>query len=124
MRLHHLALRTGDLERLERFYVDVLGLAVVARTPPRSVWLDAAGTLVMLERKNRDEPSVPEGSLELVAFAVDPEGHERLASRLREAGIAIEASTSYSVYFRDPDGRRVGLSSYPTPRTTVEAPAR
>lgn len=124
MRLHHLALRTSDLERLERFYVDVLGLAVIARTAPRSIWLDADGTILMLERSEAGEPPIPEGSLELVAFAVDPEGHERLASRLREAGIAIEASTSYSVYFRDPDGRRVGLSSYPTPRANVEAPDR
>ena len=59
MRIHHLAFRSGDIARLERFYVEVLGLA--------------------------------------------------------RAGVAVEAATEFTLYVRDPDGRRVGLSSYPLP---------
>jgi catechol 2,3-dioxygenase-like lactoylglutathione lyase family enzyme len=113
MRLHHLALRTADLPRLERFYVGVLGLNELRRSGERSVWLDAAGTVLMLERRDNGEPGVPEGTLELVAFAAAPADAAQLLSRLATAGIAIEARTPSTVYFRDPDGRRVGLSAYP-----------
>ena len=67
MRIHHLALRTRDLERLARFYAEVLGLRVIRRSE-RSVWLDASGTIVMLERAEESEPHVPAQSMELVAF--------------------------------------------------------
>ncbi len=106
--IHHLAFRTADLGRLERFYVDVLGL-VVSRRSERSVWLDAGGTILMLERAESDEPAVPPGAMDLVAFAATAETKERLAT----AGVPIEGRTAYSLYFRDPDGRRLGISSYP-----------
>jgi catechol 2,3-dioxygenase-like lactoylglutathione lyase family enzyme len=113
MRLHHLAFRTADLARLERFYTDVLGLAVVRRDEARSVWLDAGGTVVMLEVRDANEPAPPAGSKELVAFAIEGEEHAEYMDRLARAGVAIEASTDFTMYVRDPDGRRVGLSSYP-----------
>lgn len=108
MRVHHLAFRTDDLDALERFYADVLGLAV-SRRSERSIWLDAGGSILMLERRDGDEPGVPAGSKELVAFAVSPE----VLARVEQARIDVEARTSYTLYVRDPDGRRVGLSSYP-----------
>ncbi|MBX3196852.1 MAG: VOC family protein [Labilithrix sp.] len=113
MRIHHLALRTGDLARLERFYAGTLGIAVLRRDAGRSVWLDAAGTIVMLERREASEPSVDARSLELVCFAIAPGAHDAVVARLAAAGVAIEARTAFTLYFRDPDGRRVGVSSYP-----------
>jgi catechol 2,3-dioxygenase-like lactoylglutathione lyase family enzyme len=116
MRVHHLALRTADLARLERFYVDALGLAVIRRQDGgRSVWLDAGGTIVMLERRDEGEPGIPAGSKELVAFTVAPETRALCIDRLAGAGVTVEASTEFSLYVRDPDGRRVGVSSYPAP---------
>ena len=106
--MHHLAFRTADLARLERFYVDVLGLAVSRRTE-RSVWLDAGGTILMLERADAGEPAVPPGTMELVAFAATAARRDGLTA----AGVPIEGRTAYSLYFRDPDGRRIGISSYP-----------
>jgi catechol-2,3-dioxygenase len=111
MRIHHLALRTRDLPRLERFYAEVLGLAVTRRTP-RSVWLDASGTIVMLERAEAGEVDVPAGSMELVAFAIDAAKRAEYTDRLAAAGVAVEGQTDFTLYFRDPDGRRVGLSCY------------
>lgn len=113
MRVHHLALRTRDLARLEAFYVGVLGLAATKRDGERSVWLDAGGAIVMLERADEGEPRVPDGSKELVAFAIEPDKRAFYSDRLARAGVAVEGQTAFSVYFRDPDGRRVGLSSYP-----------
>lgn len=116
MRVHHLALRTADLPRLERFYVEALGLAVIQRPDgDRSVWLDAGGTIVMLERSDEGEPPIPAGSKELVAFTVAPETRAFCIERLAGAGVPVEATTKYSIYVRDPDGRRVGVSSYPVP---------
>ena len=115
VRIHHLALRTTDLERLGRFYTDVLGLSELRRDAERSIWLDAGGAIVMLERREEAEPGVVADSKELVCFAVSPGEHEAAKGRLARAGIAVEARTAYTLYFRDPDGRRVGLSSYPEP---------
>jgi catechol 2,3-dioxygenase-like lactoylglutathione lyase family enzyme len=108
VRIHHVALRTRDLPRLERFYRDVLGFRVMRRDDARgSVWLDADGAVLMLERAGPGEPAVPAGTLELLAFAVDDKEPWR-------ARVAVEAETAHTLYFRDPDGRRLGVSTYPT----------
>jgi catechol 2,3-dioxygenase-like lactoylglutathione lyase family enzyme len=110
-RIHHLALRARDPVATERFYVSVLGLSVVARHADRgSVWLDANGIVVMVERAEDGEPQISSGTRELVAFAIDDLPAWRL--RLAEAGVKVEGETPYTVYVRDPDGRRVGLSTY------------
>jgi glyoxylase I family protein len=114
MRLHHLAMRTGDLPRLLRFYSEVLGLPVIQRTPS-SVWLDAGGVIVMLEARD-DGESIPAGSKEMVAFGIRPEERRDWLTKL---GGLIEAQTEFTLYFRDPDGRRVGLSHYPDGPTSV-----
>ena len=121
MRVHHLAFRTRDLGRLERFYVDVLGLTVMRRQEARSVWLDAEGVVIMLEVREPGEADEAAGSsisMELVAFAVAPDTRAHYTQRLSRAGVAVEASTDFTLYVRDPDGRRIGLSSYPTPLAT------
>ncbi len=116
MRVHHLAFRTSDVLRLERFYVDALGLAVIRRQDDgRGVWLDAGGAIVMLERSDDGEPPVPASTKELVAFTVAPETRASCTSRIARAGVSIEAATEFTLYVRDPDGRRIGLSSYPAP---------
>ena len=99
-------MRTRDLPRLERFYAGVLGFAVVRRDDARgSVWLDAGGTVLMLERAGADEPPIPAGTKDLVAFAVDDLDPWR-------DRVAVEAETEHTLYFRDPDGRRVAVSTY------------
>jgi catechol 2,3-dioxygenase-like lactoylglutathione lyase family enzyme len=111
VRIHHIALRTRDVARLERFYVDVIGLVVTKRDDARgSIWLDAEGAIVMIELADADEPCPAPGSRDLVAFAVDDSGRWR--ARLRDAGVAIEAETPYTLYFRDPDARRIAVSTY------------
>jgi len=116
MRVHHLALRTADLARLERFYVEALGLAVIRRQDGgRSVWLDAAAPSSCSSGATRASPESRQASKELVAFTVAPETRALCIERLGRAGVPVEASTEFSLYVRDPDGRRVGVSSYPSP---------
>ncbi len=112
MRVHHIAFRTEHLERLEHFYVAALGLPVIRRESGK-IWFDASGCLVMLETKTSEEPAIAEGSNELVAFAVEPDRAAEIRARLARAGVVIESATAYTLYVRDPDGRRIGLSSYP-----------
>jgi catechol 2,3-dioxygenase-like lactoylglutathione lyase family enzyme len=110
--LHHLALRTADVDRLERFYADVLGLPVVRRDAARgSVWLRVGSSVLMLERAGADEPPIAAGTRELMAFSIDD--REGWRARLMQAAGGIEAETEHTLYFRDPDGRRLAVSTYP-----------
>ncbi len=113
MQLHHIAFRTGNVTALERFYVDVLGFAVGARRPQGSVWLEAGAAIVMLEPRAAGEPEVAAGAMDLTAFAITRAERATVRARLENAGIPIEGETAFSLYFRDPDGRRVGVSHYP-----------
>ncbi len=112
MKLHHLAFRTQELERLEAFYRQVLDLPVVRRQEGYSVWLGLETAVLMLEQAG-DEP-VPDGaSLELAAFRVNDDARQRIEGALSQRGIEIEDRTGYTLYFRDPDGRRIAVSTYP-----------
>lgn len=117
LEVHHIALRSSDVNRLERFYAGVLGLEVVRRNDERgSVWLRAGATLLMLERADPSEAptlAAHRDSLELIAFAIDPEQRESWRDRLAQRSVSVEAETGHTLYFRDPDGRRIGVSTYP-----------
>jgi hypothetical protein len=62
----------------------------------------------MLEVRARGEPDVPAGTMEMLAFAIAPAERAAYAQRL-----PVEHETRFTLYIRDPDGRRVGLSHYP-----------
>jgi catechol-2,3-dioxygenase len=94
------------------FYAQTLGLEVVKREAGR-IWLRAGEVVLMLEITGEGEPPIDPQTRELVAFAVEPAEREAWAARLEAAGITIEDRTAHTLYFRDPDGRRIAVSSYP-----------
>ncbi len=51
--------------------------------------------------------------LHLLAFRIVPESRAAWVGKLRAAGVAIENESPHTIYFRDPEGNRVGLSHYP-----------
>lgn len=113
--VHHLAFRTHDLDGLAAFYRDVVGLAPrEGGTPGRSVWFELGEGIVMIERAEPGEPGVAQGTLELVGFTVRPEEMPATRARLETQGIALEGATRFSLYFRDPEGRRLAFSHYPS----------
>lgn len=118
MRLHHLAIQVRDLERSGRFYRDLLGLPEVRRQP-HSIWLDAQGTLLMLEQCRGPEAPDPwksdRAGLHLLALAVAPTDRASLRGKLEAAGTVVELETDFTFYVRDPDGTRLGFSSWPEP---------
>jgi catechol 2,3-dioxygenase-like lactoylglutathione lyase family enzyme len=109
--IHHVALRVADCERSASFYGGLLGLRELRRDGARAIWLRAGRAILMLERSLRGQgPAL--GSGHLLALAVDDlAGWER---RLAEAGVAAEDRTEHTLYVRDPDGHRVGLTVHPT----------
>jgi len=117
VRIHHVAFRTASVARLTAFYTEHLGFLEM-RSGPTSTWLRAGDAIVMIEARAEEEPGVPEGSMEIVVFTIAKEERAARVARLRAAGVELEGETAFTVYFRDPDGRRVGLSHYPEPTAT------
>jgi catechol 2,3-dioxygenase-like lactoylglutathione lyase family enzyme len=111
--IHHLALRVRDLRAASAFYRDLLGLRERRRLRRhgrlRAVWLEAGGVVLMLERTLRGR-GARRGSGHVLVLAA----RELLASerRLRAARVRIDDRTTHTLYFRDPDGHRVGLSDF------------
>jgi glyoxylase I family protein len=119
---HHLALQCHDLDRCERFYCEGLGLDVLRRWPrpeggDRSVWLSVGEGFLALERAEHAPEGAPwrdgRPGLHLVSLRI-PRG-ERAAweTRLASRGIEVVHRTRWTLYVRDPEGNRVGLSHYP-----------
>lgn len=116
LRLHHVALQVTDLDVARAFYVGVLGFTVT-REQGHSLWLDAGGVIVMLERcagpvvddrwaSDRPGPFV-------VAFSIRPHERDGWLARLAAANVVVDHATAFTVYFRDPFGARLALSTYP-----------
>jgi glyoxylase I family protein len=114
--LHHIALRTRDVPRLTKFYVEVIGVPESRRgdpsrsTDPSRAWLEVGGIVLMIELAGADEPLPAPGSLDLLAFAAG--SLSAAEARCAAAAVPIETRTNFTLYVRDPDGRRVGLSVY------------
>ena len=116
--IHHVALRVADVERSRAFYSDLLGLPELRRFEDaggglRSVWLSAVPAVLMLETQLKGagpEGDSGSGTGHVLALAVH--GLHEWEERLQAAGVRIEDRTAYTLYLRDPDGHRVGLSVY------------
>ncbi len=125
--LHHVTLISSDLEATTAFYRDTLGLAVERdeRNPDdpaaRHVWFgDGAGTpgtlVTFLEYPQLAVGVVGRGSTHHLAFGV-ASAEEQIAWRdwLRSRGVdctdVFERSGLRSVYFRDPDGHILEITT-------------
>lgn len=119
-KLHHIALGARDLEVIAAFYRNQLGLREAGRHHEadgrlRSIWLDLGGPVLMIERTEAPAhrvQGVGAGPF-LLAFGVEPSERDAVRRSLAAAGCPIEARTEHTIYFRDPEGNRVALSSYP-----------
>ena len=109
LRVHHLALRARDPEALAAFYRDVIGLPLAERQG-NGIWLRAGDIVLMIERAAPDEPSPDPASLELLAFTRRDLALEGIRAHLLAQSVMVEAETLHTLYFRDPEGRRVALS--------------
>jgi protein-L-isoaspartate(D-aspartate) O-methyltransferase len=121
---HHLAVQVTDLAAAERFYNGVLGLLVVKRWPyeegkagERSLWLQLGDTFVALEHCGQAAPASdfrdPQARLHLFALRIAPRDRAAWEKKLQQAGVEIVHRSRWTLYVRDPDGNRIGLSHHP-----------
>jgi catechol-2,3-dioxygenase len=121
-----LALETRDLARLERFYVDALGLSVLDRTEDR-VWL-AAGPHARLGLWTPGTKEFGDRGGRHVHFALSaaPGRLDALAGRLRARGVTVRGPEEHgggdrSLYARDPEGNVVEVWDFFGRGRSVEA---
>ncbi len=125
MRIHHIALRSPAPEKLAHFYRQVLGLRLVYQDAQRAWWFSLddcddddgnknkiPAAVLMIERAQQHEPLADPAGMELLAFARSADERSLLCSRLKAQGVEIEEEGVNTSYFRDPEGRRLGISQF------------
>lgn len=112
--VHHVALRSSDLERSRQFYADTLGFQVIMEVPGLFLFL-AGSTAFGVRGPDSDTPAGDSFNplrvgLDHVALACEDEGElERVAAALSQAGVENtgvkldETLGKRYVAFKDPD---------------------
>lgn len=133
---HHFAIQVRDLPAAERFYAGLLGLRVLRRWPcsdeqraagrggERSLWLALgaaeAGGFLALEACEGEPAPAPfrdgRPGLHLLALRIGAGERAAWEARLAAAGVEVVHRSPFTLYVRDPEGNRVGLSHWPDER--------
>lgn len=117
MQIHHLAIRARDVSNVAAFYRDVLLLPVIDAPRGGVAWFRLGESILMIEPTAQDaitkDTAIESNGLHLFALSIDPTARVTWERRLRDHHIPIESRSDYTLYIRDPEGNRVGLSHYP-----------
>lgn len=117
--IDHVAVAVSDVERSIGWYRDVLGME--RRHPEwgtEPAMVCAGETCVALfALEGAAEPAPGRGAVAMrhLAFRVDRAGFERAQEELADRGIHFEFmnhETAHSIYFADPDGHRLEITTY------------
>lgn len=118
--LSHIGMKSTNLARTERFYVETLGGRLARRRdePDRRIWLDVRGVRLEIAEVPRWSALTEEQRLMLptVSFLVAPEEVDGIVARLQAACIPYRepmlkaTGNGVGVYFADPDGNPLSLS--------------
>jgi catechol 2,3-dioxygenase-like lactoylglutathione lyase family enzyme len=129
---HHLAVQVRDVERAARFYRDVLGLPERARYlredgSLRSVWVDVPGGGFLALEVTEEEPGPspfkdPRPGWFLLSLRIRPEERADVEAHLARHGVEVVHRSRWTLYVRDPEGNRVGLSHHPEDPPEPRAP--
>jgi len=112
-----LTLEVHDRHRVERFYRETLGLAVLQRDDDRT-WLAAGDSARLgLWDPGRKEYGDEGGRHVHFAFSAGPGGLDAIAGRLRDAGVRHHGPEEHeggdrSIYVEDPEGNVVEVWDY------------
>jgi catechol 2,3-dioxygenase-like lactoylglutathione lyase family enzyme len=119
LRLDHVSLNVSDRPRSIAWYADVLGLEPrgAARRDDWPVFMGEFGACIALFQASVESPERQKESsgLRHVAFMVGREGIDQAKTRLEEHGVEFrfeDHGNAHSVYFSDPDGNVIELTSY------------
>jgi catechol-2,3-dioxygenase len=119
--LGEIALRVNDLDGMERFYTEVVGLELLRRFDNAAFFKIADGygghtqVLVLFDRSAQADyiaPSARATTIDHIAFEIDLVDFAREKARLEEAGATIRTAehawTQWrSLYLDDPEGNTV-----------------
>jgi catechol 2,3-dioxygenase-like lactoylglutathione lyase family enzyme len=128
--IDHVALSVRDVEAATRWYCD--GLGFEHRYPglwggvPAMLFIGETG--LALFPAQTDQPKPPPGSdtisMRHLAFRTDRQSFEGAQTHLRAQGIPYtfqDHDISHSIYFKDPDGHALEITTYDfEPTTTVD----
>ena len=120
--LDHVALAVRDPEAAARWYQDVLGLerkhADVWGSVPAFVTSGGSGlALFKVEGSAKPRPGRDVLTMRHVAFRVDRANFAKAQEVLKARGFDVEFQdhvVSRSIYFRDPDGHEIEITTYET----------
>ena len=124
--LGEIALRVSDLERMQAFYTDVVGLELLRRFPDSAFFKVAEGygghtqILALFDRTKKPAHaglSASQSSVDHLAFTIALSDYEPEKRRLEGLGIALTTATHQwvhwrSIYLHDPEGNEVELVCY------------
>ena len=132
--IDHIVLRVVDLDRMLRFYVDVLGCAIEKRQDAIGlVQLRAGASLIdlvpvdgQLGRAGGAPPGREGRNLDHFCLRVEPFDEAAIRAQLARHGVAAgETASRYgaegegpSIYLEDPEGNTVELKGPPFTRPT------
>lgn len=116
--LDHIAIAAKDVQRSMEWYREVLGL----ERRHQEAWGDmpvmmcSGNTCVAIFHLTDDNPAATSGPRVLhIAFRADGKTFEQAQKNLRAREIVFEFSDhdiAHSIYFRDPDGYKIEITSY------------
>jgi len=131
--IDHIALAVRDVERLAKWYVDVLGFErrYEGMWNGIPVFIGKGHTAIALFPSREDKLQTPirsdrSGMLHL-AFGADARNFAAAQDELNQRGIKFEFQDheiSHSIYFRDPDGNRLEITTYDLEGRAPSAPSR
>jgi catechol-2,3-dioxygenase len=119
--LGEVALRVNDLERMKRFYQEILGFEVLGEFPNGSLLKIAAGyaghtqVLGLFDRSVSVDQA--RTTIDHITFAIDLADYDAERKRLETLGLNVEVKEHAwmnwrSLYFHDPEGNQVELVCY------------
>jgi catechol 2,3-dioxygenase len=110
----HVHLHVADLDRAKTFYVDVVGLDVVADWSGHGALFVAAGGYhhhigLNIWAGNQPQPARTLGLRSFTLQLPDVAAREAVAARLAEAGVTAAMQSDHSLMVHDPDGNAIEL---------------
>lgn len=107
--IHHIAIGTLHPSLLADFYLQLPGakqskVHYFESGEIRSIWIQLGAVILMLEKGKNESPKKLVFSLE---------NSNQTAWKEFLTTISVLERTEFTVYFEDPDGNGLGLSSYP-----------
>jgi catechol 2,3-dioxygenase-like lactoylglutathione lyase family enzyme len=123
--IDHVALGVHDIERSVKWYTEVLGFELLHEGMWDGVptFIGKGNTGIALFPAGLNAKSTPSGHRDLrmlhLAFRVNRENFLAAQRELEKRGINFEFQDheiSHSIYFRDPDGHQLEITTYELPQ--------